>query len=176
MAAVAFSIPPARSLIEQSMFWHMIVQMPLLVIAGYGLAASMPNRFDWFNRFNYFGLTSFMAILVIVTYWMLPVTIDRAVALNSVDAAKIGSLLLCGACLKFSFHAAPRIVQLFFIGYLLAMLITLGVYFVTSDARLCNAYSQDSQIRTGYGLMVIALACIVVALKSASSKKSTNRA
>jgi hypothetical protein len=97
-----------------------------------------------------------MAVLVIMTYWMLPVAIDRAVTLPKVDAAKVGSLLLCGACLKTSL-SAPRTVQLFFIGYVLVMLITLGVYFVTSDVRLCNAYSQESQISTGYGLIAVAI-------------------
>lgn len=162
--ALGLSLPPARSLIEQSMVWHMVVQMPLLVMAGYALVAALPQPpaggVQWarFNDFNQFGLTSFMTLLVILTYWMLPVAIDRAVTLPKVDAAKVGSLLLGGACLKTSLCAAPRTVQLFFIGYVLAMLITLGVYFVTSDVRLCNAYSQESQIRTGYGLF--AIACI----------------
>jgi hypothetical protein len=166
LGAVLLSLPPARSLIVQSMFWHMIVQMPLLVIAGYGLTARKPPR--RFVRLNRFGLTSFMVVLIILTYWMLPVTIDRAVTMPSVDAAKVVSLLLCGFCLKASVDNAPRTVQLFFVGYLLAMLITLGLYFVSTDIRLCNAYSQDSQIWTGYGLIALAIISTALLLLSSS--------
>ncbi len=154
LVALALSIPPARSLIEQSMFWHMMVQMPLLVLAGYRFSTEWSKQ--WV-RFNAYGLTSFMVVLVILTYWMLPVTIDRAITLPSVDIVKDASLVLCGFCLKTSLALAPRTVQLFFIGYLLAMLVTLGMYFVTSEVRLCNAYSLESQMQTGYGLMGISV-------------------
>jgi hypothetical protein len=162
LAALALSIPPARSLIEQSMFWHMMVQMPLLILAGYRLTTTLPKHCE---RFNAYGLTSFMGVLVILTYWMLPVTIDRAVTMPSVDLMKVTSLLLCGICLKTSLDAAPRTAQLFFIGYLLAMLVTLGVYFVTSEVRLCNAYSSETQIQTGYGLIFLAAILVNPALK-----------
>jgi hypothetical protein len=59
-------------------------------------------------------------------------------------------------------------VQLFFVGYLLAMLVTLGVYFVSTDIRLCNAYSQDSQIWTGYGLIALAIISTTLLLLSSS--------
>jgi hypothetical protein len=100
-----------------------------------------------------------MIATLIVSYWMLPIAVDRAIVLPLVDAAKIASLLIAGFCLHLSMQSAPMIVQVFFIGYTLAMMSTLGIYFITVDARLCNAYSQDSQINTGYGL--IGLACVL---------------
>jgi hypothetical protein len=162
LAAMLLSLPPARALIEQSMVWHMIVQMPLLVIAGYGLASLSTSRMPYFARSNQFGLTSFMMMLLILTYWMLPVTIDRAVTRYAIDATKVVSMLACGYCLKRSLQVAPQGVSLFFIGYSLAMLVMLGVYFVTTDLRLCNAYSLESQVRAGYGLFALSfilLAC-----------------
>jgi len=38
--ALSLSLPPLRVLIEQSMVWHMLVQMPLLVAAGACAAAA----------------------------------------------------------------------------------------------------------------------------------------
>jgi hypothetical protein len=38
------------------------------------------------------------------------------------------------------------------------MMLTLGRYFVTTDLRLCNAYSLQSQINTGHALVLLGLA------------------
>jgi hypothetical protein len=66
----ALSVPPWRSLIEQSMVWHMVVQMPMLVAGGWLLAGSSikglsTHRFaDW----NQYGLTGFIAGQLIAAY------------------------------------------------------------------------------------------------------------
>ena len=43
--------------------------------------------------------------------------------------------------------------QLFFIGYGLPMMAWLGLYLASTDLRLCNAYSLESQIWAGWGLV-----------------------
>jgi hypothetical protein len=50
------------------------------------------------------------------------------------------------------------VLQLFFIGYAVPMMIWLGLYFASVDLRLCNAYSLESQVRAGHGLAALALA------------------
>ena len=40
LLAVALSVPPLRRLIEQSMVWHMVVQMPLLALGGWLLMSA----------------------------------------------------------------------------------------------------------------------------------------
>ena len=88
--AVALSVPPLRAVIEQSMAWHMVFQMPLLVLAGWLASRSKLPKFSiramrgWAS-FNQFGLTGFMAAQIIVAYWMLPSAIDRAVVLPAVE-------------------------------------------------------------------------------------------
>jgi hypothetical protein len=159
-AAVALSLPPLRALIEQSMAWHMVVQMPLLAAAGWlssravDSARSGPTRF---NRFNRFGLTGFMAVQCIAAYWMLPSAIDRAVVLPMVDAAKVASLFATGWWLRNAFQVAPPAVQLFFAGTTLPMAVWLGSYLASTDLRLCNAYSLASQVNAGRGLVALAL-------------------
>lgn len=158
--AVALSLPPFRSLIEQSMVWHMVIQMPLLVLGG-GLClqvmAARPIG-AWLAPWNRYGLTGFLVAQGIIAYWMLPLAIDRAVVEPGADALKLLSLFICGGLLQHSFVRAPVAVQLFFVGISVTMMLTLGRYFVTTDLRLCNAYSLQSQIDTGHALVLLGLA------------------
>ena len=157
--AAGLSVPPLRSLIEQSMAWHMAVQMPLLVAAGWcGLSAVWPaaggRALDAWNRY---GLTGLLAALGLLAFWMLPSSVDRAVVSPGVDACKVLSLLLCGALLGHSVARAPTVVQLFFVGSALPMMIWQGVYLAATERRLCNAYTLDSQADAGRALAVLAV-------------------
>jgi hypothetical protein len=159
LGAVALSVPPMRSIIEQSMAWHMVLQMPLLVLGGWFASRAMP-RLALLQRlasFNQFGLTGFMTAQVIIAYWMLPLAIDRAVVLPQVDALKLITLFTSGMLLADAFQRAPAALQLFFMGYWVSMMCWLGTYFATTDLRLCNAYSLQSQISTGWGLLALGL-------------------
>ena len=174
LCSIGLSVPPLRMLIEQSMLWHMAVQMPLLIFAGWLLMASgtplpvagitmrtsqqtpmqtntqiNPQGIEW----NVYGLTGFLFSFITITYWMLPSAIDRAVVLPSADVMKLMSLLACGVSLRHSSARAPALIQLFFLGNFLAMMLWLGSYFLQTDLRLCNAYSLQSQINTGWCLI-----------------------
>ena len=157
--AVAMSVPPLRSVIEQSMAWHMVVQMPMLVLAGALAAMAVPAGLQWTKlaNFNHFGLTGFMAAQGIVAYWMLPLAIDRAVVNPGFDALKLLTLFISGMLLSDAFKRAPMALQLFFMGYWVSMMAWLGIYFATTDLRLCNAYSQASQVATGWSLLALGL-------------------
>ena len=156
--AVAMSVAPLRSVIEQSMLWHMVVQMPLLALAGWlaMAAASAPQGPD-LSAWNRYGLTGFIAALMVFAYWMLPLAIDRAVLLPAVDVMKLVSLLAAGALLRHFFDRAPAVLQLFFVGTTVPMAIWLGVYFASTDLRLCNAYSLQSQIDAGRGIALLGM-------------------
>ncbi len=172
--AAALSLPPLRSLIEQGMAWHMAVQMPLLVIAG--ALAARPRQQQGHpctDRWDAYGLTRFMAAQAILVYWMLPVSVDRAVVLPWVDAAKIVSLIGAGALLGTALARSTTVVQMFFTGYAASMLVAAGMNLALSDTRLCNAYSLDSQLRAGtataaWGVM------LVVAWMLASTRSGAN--
>jgi hypothetical protein len=158
----ALSIPPGRSLIEQSMAWHMVVQMPMLFAGGWFLMEGVKDLSKRSPRnWNQFGLTGFIAAQFIITYWMLPISIDRAVVMPQVDALKLLSLMASGALIQTSVSRSPVVLQLFFVGYIVSMLISSGVVLATTERRLCNAYSMESQLSAGYGVVAlgIALAC-----------------
>ena len=165
-AALALSLPPGRVLIEQSMVWHMLAQMPLLLLAG-ALAAAAAEQRRWSSRatdrlqraarFNRYGLGTLMLAQCLLAYWMLPALIDRAVLLPGTDAAKLAGLWIAGAALRLGLRQAPAAVQLFFGGTALPMLVWLGLYMAAGETRLCNAYTLDSQILAGRGLVALAL-------------------
>lgn len=155
--AIGLSLEPFRYLIESSMVWHMAVQMPMLVFTGWLTGQRFPQLLDrnFQSAFNQYGLTGMLIASFALAYWMLPLTIDRAIIVYRFDAFKIFSLILCGLILRDFFSRAHIIVQLFFLGYALSMLGTLGFYFATTDLRLCNAYTLDSQIRAGWALVSV---------------------
>ncbi len=161
VAATALSAPGLRWLIEQSMVWHMLVQMPLLVLAGWLAHAAFERAgtaaacVDWLGPINRYGLTGFMLAQWIALYWMIPSSVDRAVVLPSVDLAKLLTLWTCGLVLRDAMRRSPAPVQIFFLGYTLPMMLWLGLYLATTPLRLCNAYPLDRQIEAGRGMMVL---------------------
>jgi hypothetical protein len=166
LIGIALSIPPFRWVIEQNMTWHMGFQVPLLVISGWLVFSNRTGKTsraksaDWlntFNVYNQFGLTGFLLCTLIFSYWMLPLALDKAVVQPMADVTKILTLFMSGAILKKSFQTAPTVVQLFFIAYWSSMLIWLGIYFTTTDVRLCNVYSLDSQIMAGRTLTALGI-------------------
>ena len=77
--AAALSVPPLRSVIEQSMAWHMVVQMPLLVVAG-ALAASAPASTSS-------GICTTMCQAMLCSMMLRSGGIDKAAANVAVKAA-----------------------------------------------------------------------------------------
>lgn len=159
LAIVAIApTPHARDLLEGSMFLHMLVQIPALVLAGYWLSAEMPARFrEALQTFNAQGVTGWALASLVVTFWMLPRALDMAVADPAVDVAKFAVLLLVGLAIRLSLAVSGTVVQLFFLGNWAWMTATVGLLYVETPERLCNAYLSGDQTVTGYGLVLEAL-------------------
>jgi hypothetical protein len=160
--AIGLSVPPFRAIIEQSMFMQMVIQMPLLFISGAFLNTFTLSKkvTQSISSWNIFGLTGFMLAQMILMYWMLPISVDRAVVMPLFDVAKVLTMIVAGLLVGDALHKSPAPLQLFFIGYFAAMMIWLGMYFIYTDLRLCNAYSLNSQYWSGYGLCAISIATV----------------
>lgn len=151
--------PGVRHGLEASMTRHMLVQYPLLMLAGWLLAAALPGR--WLARLNLWnahGISGLFATALMLAILMSPRVLDLALVDGRIEAVKFLALLSCGAAIRLSWKAAGLLVQGFFLGNVLPMMAVAGNLYETSPMRVCNAYLLDDQARLGQMLVWIAAA------------------
>ncbi|SFU83556.1 hypothetical protein SAMN05216350_10648 [Polaromonas sp. YR568] len=151
--------PGVRHGLEASMTRHMLLQYPLLMLAGYLLATALPGR--WLarlNPWNAHGISGLFATAVMLAILMIPRVLDLALVDWRIEILKCLALLACGAAIRLSWQAAGLLVQGFFLGNVLPMMVVAGNLYETSPVRVCNAYLLDDQARLGQMLVWIAAA------------------
>ena len=163
----------SRAPLEATMWRHMLVQLPLLVVCGALLRPSLrPCLRPWLRfpsgapRWDVQGLASFTATAFVTTYWMIPRALEQALDEPVANVLKFASLLLVGALVPGAMRRAHIVVQLFFVANICAMMAIAGMLYRELPQRLCNAYLLDDQDLTGSSLVGLALAlgvawCIV---------------
>lgn len=161
--AICFALAAVpRHWLEASMLRHMLLQLPLLVAAGWLLAsrAHWPRgrRIAVFDQHGVCGLT---AMLFISAYWMIPRALEQSINLPPAEAGKFLSLIALGALLPGSLRRANWIVQLFFLGNFSWMMAIAGMQYQNMPQRLCNAYLLDDQIATGVALVATSVAIAI---------------
>jgi hypothetical protein len=148
-----------RSWLEADMARHMLIEFPLLLVAGLSTAKALPERAVAFMmRFNRLGLAGFTFVSLTAAYWMIPVTLDRALLSGPAAAAKYTSLLAAGMLLPVSFPAAPLAMQTFFVGNWVWMTATVGLLYQNAPQQLCVNYLVGTQLSAGEGLVAAAVA------------------
>ncbi|CAI07751.1 hypothetical protein [Aromatoleum aromaticum] len=164
LAVVAASgLPPLRAWLEADMARHMLLQFPLLLLAGGLLASALPARLRrCIDACNVHGLSGLFLFLLVSGFWMVPRALDEALLSVWVELAKFGSLLGAGAGLQLSWRAAAPIVQAFFLGNWAWMSAAVGLLYQDVTVRLCNLYLLDQQLVAGRGLVVLALVLPVI--------------
>jgi hypothetical protein len=157
---LALLAPPVKHALEERMTTQMLVQIPLLVVVGFFIARSLPNRVtavidDWNCR----GITGLVLATVTSMFWMLPRMLDGAVTDSLVAAAKYASApLLIGLPLALSWPRMGFIVRGVFVVECIATLFRLGWLYLISPGRLCNLYLLEDQQRLGQWLLLIGAA------------------
>jgi hypothetical protein len=147
-------LPPIRRASEASMSLHMLLQYPGLLVAGALLASALPpHRTRSLQRFNEHGLAGLLFVGLTMTVLMVPRVLDLALTVPWVEALKLLALLLCGGAIRLSWSPAGTVLQAFFLGNVLPMLVVVGSLYQEADSRLCNAYLLDDQRNLGAGLM-----------------------
>lgn len=150
-------LPASRHALESSMWRHMLVQFPLLLLAGAGLVGTLPARVrTGVSRWNAHGISGLVAVALVLAVLMVPRVLDLALLNPSVEAAKFSALLLAGAALRLSWQPAGWLVQGFFLGNVLPMTAVVGQLYIDSPVRVCNAYLLDDQTRLGQWLVGLA--------------------
>lgn len=150
-------LTPVRQWLEASMWRHMLLQFPLWMLAGLTLAALLsPAARQGLGRWNAHGIAGLLLVALVLGVLMIPRLLDQALLRPEVEWAKCAALLGAGAALRLSWRPAGLIMQGFFLGNVLPMMIVVGQLYIDSPLRLCNAYLLDDQERLGQWLIALA--------------------
>jgi hypothetical protein len=150
--------PPLRAWAESGMALHMLVQLPLLALAGYiaggawlraqpGCFAARSLRFA--QSFNAGGVTGLIFASFVMLLWMLPRFLDLARLDMTVDIIKFVSVPLAGLAVALSWPRLPVIARAVVHLEVIATLLRFGWGYLAAEERLCLAYLSGDQQLTG---------------------------
>ena len=98
------ALPGMRDALERVMATHMLVQIPLLAVAGALAATGLPVRWKaQIAAWNRGGISGTALALIGSSWWMVPRALDLALASPAMELTKFASLpLLVGAPIALS--------------------------------------------------------------------------
>lgn len=154
---VALAIPPVRYALESRMTLQMLVQIPLLGLAGWLLAQQTRGWFDQkFSAWNYLGISGLLLASLTGVVWMLPLAMDAALDDPRFTVLKFFSVpLLIGAPVALSWPRAGFVVRGVFLAELIATALRLGWLYLVSPVRLCSNYLLGDQQLLGKLLLAV---------------------
>jgi len=157
-------IPPLRQLLESRMAPHMLVELPLLFVAGWALARALGPRARLPAAIDAHGLLGLTWVSAVSALWMIPSMLDLSLLDARLQWAKYLAWWLAGGVGRGSLSRAGPVVGVFFLGNIAWMLATAGLLYQDEEQRLCVSYLVDEQAVTGKGLIVLALLLAGLAL------------
>ncbi|MFA6202739.1 MAG: hypothetical protein WC710_06060 [Gallionella sp.] len=156
---IVLAVPFMRRMMESDMVLHMLVQIPLILFAGWSLARGCTEQVKvGLQRWNYAGIAGLLMTSLVLIFWMLPRALDIVLTNNTLELLKFLSLVMAGAALKLSWQAAGMIARGVFLGNVLPMMMVVGWLYIESPVRICNSYLSNDQLRTGRGLLALSIA------------------
>lgn len=152
------ALTPLRALLESSMPGHMLLQLPLLILAGAMIGTSLrPGFAALLDRFDRHGIATILVAVFALAFWMLPRSLDAALADPVVEVAKFLSIpVLIGLPVALVWPRLPAVARGFVFANLLSMLAVLGWLYLAAPVRVCNFYLTSDQSLTGKGLLLLA--------------------
>lgn len=151
--------PAARGLLEATMTAHMLVQIPLLAIAGILACRLLPGRRQDALLAALGGPAACVLMALFASsYWMLPRALDGALTDPLLEAAKFISLPgLVGLPLALAWRRLSMIGRGFVWTNFISMLAVLGWLYIAAPVRVCNSYLVDQQASAGWLMVKLAL-------------------
>ena len=147
---------------------HMLVQMPLLALAGFVAAAALPpGRRSALHRLAGGSLPLALAAMLASSYWMIPRALDAALVDPWAETAKFVTLpLFVGAPLALAWERLGSIGRGFVWTNFFSMLAVLGWLYIAAPVRVCNSYLVGEQAVAGWSMVYLAIALFIGWLSS----------
>ena len=160
----ALAVPPVRHALESTMTLQMLVQIPLLALAGGWFAQGAPEGLDRrLAGWNQSGISGLLLASLAGMVWMLPLAMDAALDDPRVALAKFLSVpLLIGAPIALSWPRAGFVVRGVVLLELIATVFRLGWLYLISPVRLCSNYLLDDQQRLGKLLLAVGFSIVLI--------------
>ncbi|MEF8793329.1 hypothetical protein [Thiohalorhabdus sp.] len=154
------ALPPVRAALEATLAGHMVAQIGLLAVAGWWLGRGLgPVRAGEAAGFNRFGATGVVVAVFVLAFWMLPVSLDRALLEPAWEAGKYLSVpALIGLPLARSWPRLPPLARGLLWANGVSMLVVMGWVYREAPVRLCNSYLLDQQLLLGLTLWGLGVA------------------
>ncbi|WP_317204485.1 DUF1404 family protein [Janthinobacterium sp.] len=151
----------ARPWLEASMARHMLLELPLLFLAGW-LAAHAGVGAARRRQLRAYRPALLLAALLISGVWMLPLALDYAMTMPAAHGVKVLGMLAAGFLAGVAWRDAGAVMQGFFMVNWAWMTITAGLLYQDAPRQLCSVYLSDQQSTAGSGLVALAatLLCI----------------
>jgi hypothetical protein len=158
LAPLVFLSERIRVPVEGSMPLHMLLQFPLLFVAGACIAMRVavmrPAVRTVSTRIDAQGLVGLVVLSGVAALWMVPAALDAALMDPSIAAWKYASWWFAGAVTPHAWSRMASPLRLFLLGNLAWMLLTAGALYADSERRLCVSYTIDEQAWTAIALQV----------------------
>ena len=158
--------PPMRSLLESIMVTHMHMQMMLLFGVGILIAPLFQYRLNiGLDTWNASGYPGMVLCLLIISYWMLPRTMDESLELWWVELFKFISLpFLAGMMFRDSWPKLNMLSQMMVMIFCTILFGILGYLYIFAETNLCNNYVTSDQLAVGWAFMFLTVTLILYML------------
>lgn len=171
------ALPPVKQLMESHMVGQMIVQLPLLVVAGFFIGEAIKSKITVDqNNSKLNGVAGILLAVFTISYWMLPRAMDASINDVWFGILKYSTLpLLAGIPISLCWRKLHPLWKNFIWANNISMFAVMGWLFIISPVRLCNNYLLGQQILLGQiFLLVTALICIYFIFRSFMLDHHTN--
>jgi hypothetical protein len=153
---MASALPFSRYWLEATLVGHVLVQMPLLALSGWLFGSALAPKLDRVvERWNRFGFAGFTLAIFTILFWMVPRSIDSAVAYPGYETFKFVSMPSAGAALAVSFPRTHPLLAGALKANLVSMAAVLAWVYTVAPVRLCNSYLSSDQKILGAGMVVL---------------------
>ncbi|MCC6484015.1 MAG: hypothetical protein IT209_04130 [Armatimonadetes bacterium] len=160
---VILALPPVRHVLESELTPQVLVQIPLLALAGALLARLFSRRLDTVMRlWNDGGIPGLLLASVAGMTWMLPRLMDASINEEGYALAKFLTVpLLVGVPVALSWPKSGFVTRGVLLLEVVATAFRMGWLYLVSPERLCSNYLLGDQQRLGKLLVAIG---VVIAL------------